>query len=97
MYSGPLIVGQKLILSHEPVDVPWAFNIHGHEHNKSNPLYLRHYDIVSHYDIASNVIGYKAVNLNTIIKAGLLSEIDSIHRITINNATKHPINKNEKS
>ena len=32
VFSGPLMIGEKIILSHEPLDISWAFNIHGHTH-----------------------------------------------------------------
>ena len=35
IYSGPLIISEKIILSHEPGEVPWALNIHGHDHGNS--------------------------------------------------------------
>ena len=33
VYTGPLTIGKKLILSHEPLNIPWSLNIHGHEHS----------------------------------------------------------------
>ena len=32
VYQGPLIIGEKLILSHEPIDIVGMFNLHGHIH-----------------------------------------------------------------
>lgn len=81
IYTGPLIIGEKLILSHEPVDVPWAFNIHGHDHNYS------HKGDCYHLNICSNVVHFFPVNLGQIIKNGLMRDITSIHRITIDEAS----------
>jgi calcineurin-like phosphoesterase family protein len=80
IYEGPLIISRKLILSHEPVNVPWAFNIHGHDHNDSVFIDDRH------LNVAANVINYDPVNLGKLIKDGLLSYAQDIHRITIDNA-----------
>lgn len=81
IYGGPLMVGEKLILSHEPVDVPWAFNLHGHDHSKYN-CWDRH-----HFNLAANVAYWDPYDLNKdFIKGGWLSHIDNIHRITIDAA-----------
>lgn len=84
IYEGPLIIGRKLILSHEPVDTPWAFNIHGHVHDITGP-YGRS---LNHMNLAANVIRYRPVSLGKIIKDGWLSYVQDIHRITIDNAIK---------
>ena len=81
VYGGPLMIGEKLILSHEPVNVPWAVNLHGHCHQGLfNP------DIY-HYNFCSDVIGYTPINLNQFMKTGPTAHIDSIHRQTIDKAT----------
>lgn len=85
IFTGALIVAEKLILSHEPVDIPWLFNIHGHDHNPS------HIGDINHINIASNVIGYKPISLSDVIKAGFLSNIDSLHQMTIYEASEHPL------
>lgn len=33
VYEGVLMINEKIILSHEPVEFKYAFNIHGHDHN----------------------------------------------------------------
>ena len=81
VYGGPLIIGEKLILSHEPVDVPWAFNIHGHTH-KNFVMDNRH------FNACLDANGYLPINLNQWMKQGYLSKIETIHRSTINTATK---------
>ena len=80
VYEGALIVGEKLIFSHEPVDIPWLYNIHGHDHAGRK----RH----NHMNVCSDVVDYKPVNLNQFLKAGHMSKVQTIHRETINNATK---------
>lgn len=79
VYEGALIVGEKLILSHEPVDIPWLFNIHGHDH-AGKPR-------KNHLNVCSDVIGYKPVNFNKFLKEGHMSKVETIHRQTIDKAT----------
>ena len=80
IYTGALIVGEKLILSHEPVDIPWLYNIHGHDHAGT--------ERPNHLNVCSDVIGYKPINFNQFLKSGHMSKIQTIHRATIDNATK---------
>ena len=80
VYEGALIVGEKLILSHEPVDIPWLFNIHGHDHAGKKRK--------GHLNVCSDVIGYEPINLTQRLKNGLMSSIVTIHRETIDNATE---------
>ena len=86
IYSGPLMISQKIILSHEPLkiytalpDIPIAFNIHGHDHSgkECNDSY--------HLNCASNVSFFELTSLSAIIEWGLTSDkhIKSIHRQTI--------------
>ena len=77
VYSGPVMLGEKLILSHEPVDVPWAFNIHGHIHDS------KHKNDKRHFNVCADVIGYTPVNMNQFMKSGALAHVETIHRQTI--------------
>lgn len=83
VYAGALIVGEKLILSHEPVDVPWAFNIHGHVHSGVPMSDERHFNVCGEARKC-----YEPVNLNQFMKAGFMSKIQAIHRNTIDSATE---------
>lgn len=80
VYEGALIVGEKLILSHEPVEIPWLYNIHGHDHAGHKRK--------NHLNVCSDVIGYEPINLTQKLKSGLMSAVTTIHRETIDNATK---------
>lgn len=82
IYEGPLMIGEKLILSHEPLDCSWAFNIHGHIHSGHRV------PTKTHLNVCSDVIKYTPLNLNNLLKTGLTSYITSIHRSTIDTATK---------
>lgn len=80
VYEGALIVGEKLILSHEPVEIPWLYNIHGHDHVGKKRK--------NHLNVCSDVIGYEPINLTQKLKSGLMSAITTIHRATIDSATE---------
>ena len=80
VYEGALIVGEKLILSHEPVEIPWLYNIHGHDHAGKKRK--------NHLNVCSDVIDYEPVNLTQKLKSGLMSAITTIHRATIDSATE---------
>ena len=80
VYEGALIVGEKLILSHEPVEIPWLYNIHGHDHAGKKRK--------NHLNVCSDVIGYEPINLTQKLKSGLMSAITTIHRATIDSATE---------
>ena len=89
IYAGPLFIADKILLSHEPVyGLPWCLNIHGHDHSNME-MYK---EGCKHLNFAANVCGYTPVNLGKLIKDGILSDIDSIHRITID----HAVEKKEK-
>ncbi len=94
IYTGPLFIAEKILLSHEPVyGLPWCLNIHGHDHNG-----VEHYkEGCKHINLAANVCGYTPLNLGKVIKEGVLSDIPSIHRMTIDGAMRKIENKNEKS
>lgn len=82
VYEGPVMLGEKLLLSHEPIEVPWAFNIHGHAHNgvhsKAGALNVC---------IGAEGMGYKPINLNQFLKSGPTAKVQTIHRGTIDKAT----------
>lgn len=81
VYGGPLVIGEKLILSHEPVDVPWALNLHGHVHA------LSHKNDKHHFNCCAEHLNYIPLNLNQFMRSGPTARIDTIHRETIDKAT----------
>ena len=83
VYEGPLMVNDRLILSHEPIEqLPkYMFNIHGHDHSKW-------FNSPQHLNVCAENINYTPVNLLNLLKTGLLKNIDSIHRCCIDKATK---------
>lgn len=91
VYAGALIVGERLILSHEPVDVPWAFNIHGHVHHGEPMSDNRHFNVCGEARKC-----YEPVNLNQFMKAGFMAKVQTIHRDTIDKATKRAKKRGKK-
>lgn len=82
IYDGPLMINDRLILSHEPIDVPeYMFNIHGHDHSGS--MFDEH-----HLNLCAELIDYTPISLSNFIKKGGLAKIPNIHRVTINTATE---------
>ena len=82
VYGGALFIGEKIVLSHEPINIPFALNIHGHVHDK------RAKSDKKHINVCSDVIGYMPINFNQLMKSGPTSKIETVHRTTINKATK---------
>ena len=80
IYTGPLMIGEKLILSHEPIQVPWATNIHGHDHAGAKRKGC--------INACLDVTGYEPINMNQLLKSGIFKDIESIHRLTIDKATE---------
>lgn len=93
IYTGPLFIAEKILLSHEPVlGLPWCLNIHGHDHSGI----CDYHDGGHHLNLAANVCGYIPVNLGRIIQGGYMSGIDSIHRMSIDKAIERKARKDER-
>lgn len=82
VYEGPIFISDKILLSHEPVDLPFCLNIHGHDHSgwyKTEGPSL---------NVCAELIDYTPVNLGKLIKSGALSKVPSIHRMAIDKQIK---------
>lgn len=84
VYEGPLFISEKILLSHEPIKLPFAFNIHGHDHSN----WSSKDDDFHHLNVCAEHIDYTPVNLTALIKNGIASQVDTIHRETIDAATE---------
>lgn len=93
VYEGPLMINEKIILSHEPImNLPkYLFNIHGHDHNITY-IDNRHLNVCAD----NKLLGYKPLNLLSLIKNGLTSRVTSIHRETIDFATARKRKREQK-
>ena len=80
IYNGPLFISDRILLSHEPINLPFTLNIHGHDHSNSEQVAPHHLNLCAEH------IDYEPVAFKKIIKYGLLKNVPSIHRITIDNA-----------
>lgn len=89
VYEGPIMVNDRVILSHEPIDnVPsYFFNIHGHDHNGLKR------DEEHYLNTCAEHIHYTPVPLLSLLKKGLLSKVESIHRETIDKATERKLKR----
>lgn len=88
IYTGPLVIAPKLILSHEPVRVPWAVNIHGHNHCRAQDVERDELCNIVGYNACCDVVGFEPVNLGVLIKDGIMADVTDIHRIAIDNTTE---------
>lgn len=70
--------------------MPWCLNIHGHYHNGVEA----YKEGCKHINLAANVCGYTPLNLGKAIKEGVLAEIPSIHRMTVDRAIVKKQKKN---
>lgn len=84
VYSGPLFIAEKLVLSHEPLEglEEIALNLHGHVHT------IEGNDDDSHLNCVVERNSFFPINLSNIIKIGRLNKILGIHRVTIDKASE---------
>ena len=87
VYEGVVMLNNKILLSHEPVNLPFVFNIHGHDHSN-----IEAYDSDLHLNVCAEHINYTPVSLNELVKNGYFKDVPDIHRMTIDKA----INKKQK-
>lgn len=80
VYAGPVIIAERLILSHEPIDFPYAVNIHGHDHSN------RGFKDGLHINCCAEYINLTPICLSHIVKSGLLKNTIDIHREAIDKA-----------
>ena len=89
VYEGIVTLSDKLVLSHEPIYLPFMFNIHGHDHSNKNSI-----DDGLHLNVCAEHIDYTPISINALIKEGVLKDVASIHGITIDRASnKHKDNR----
>jgi calcineurin-like phosphoesterase family protein len=82
VYAGPVIISEKLILSHEPIAVQGMYNLHGHNHH-GKP------EGKNDFNFCADINNYEPIHFNSWMKEGHLAKMNTIHRNTINTATKN--------
>ena len=83
VYEGPVMIGEKIILSHEPLALDWAFNIHGHNHS------LNAKNEKNCFNVCPDATGhFEPIPLKKILEGGYMSDVKTVHRDTIDKATK---------
>lgn len=80
VFKGALIIGEKVILSHEHIAVPGMYNLHGHHHSPDWQ------DTPERMCLCVEKIDYTPLNLKKLLTDGRLKNIESIHRQTIERA-----------
>lgn len=83
VYSGPIFINNKILLSHEPVKLPFGVNIHGHDHAGVGMPDTYTLDMCASINVCSNVVRYEPQRLDTILKH---LKVEDLHRITIDKA-----------
>lgn len=78
VYEGPLFISDRILLSHEPIELPYCLNIHGHDHS----LWAR-FTVGKHINCCAEILGYEPISLKDIIKDGWLKDVKNIHRLYI--------------
>ena len=94
VYAGPLMISDKILLSHEPI-VPcpkYLVNLHGHTHDRP---FTYNFNDHKYYNFCSEALGYKPVSLSKLIKDGLLSKVDGIHRVAVDRAIDRKAKRNK--
>lgn len=78
VYEGPLFISNKILLSHEAINLEFGINIHGHEHG--NPIIYNQKENFASVNLCANTIGYVPYRLDDIVNN---CKCLDIHRLTI--------------
>lgn len=94
VYAGPLMISDKILLSHEPI-IPcpdYIVNLCGHVHANGHKFKVKKHQ---YYNFCAEAIHYKPVSLAELIKHGLLSGTKDIHEVTVAGAVARKQHKNK--
>lgn len=78
VYTGPLFIHPNIVLSHEPIELSFGYNIHGHRHGKTRFIYRANTNVM--INVAADVIDYTPVRLDKVIQE---FKVTDIHRVAI--------------
>ena len=89
VYEGPLMLNDRLIISHEDIyPLPsYMMNFHGHRHDKPHDVDSQH------KNFCAEAIDYCPVSLLKLLKEGALKDIESIHRHAVDRAVERKSHK----
>ena len=84
-----LSLSDKIIMTHEPIDInpKCMLNIHGHIHSST------YVEDMYHLCVSAERIDYTPIRLKDVIESGRLSKIETLHRDTIDKATERRIKR----
>lgn len=94
VYDGAVLISPQIILSHEPIDLPWCFNVHGHDHGAKTVWDLDDKREIVGINLAGNVCNFVPFNLNDFANNGGLKKIPTIHRLAIEKQKEEKLNNN---
>lgn len=78
VYEGPLFISNKILLSHETINLEFGLNIHGHEHANRN-IYTCN-DKKASVNVCSNIVNFTPMRLDDIF---FNCKVEDIHRVII--------------
>lgn len=84
VYNGPLFINSKILLSHEPITLPFGINIHGHVHNGVEHIYTSGVSVS--INMCSDVVNFEPMRLTDIVKG---FNVQELHRTTIDKAVEN--------
>lgn len=85
VYESCLMISERIMLSHEPYNLPFALNIHGHDHAG---LHRSGWSL----NVCAELIDYQPMPLSVIIKSGILKDVPSMHRWATDFAINRKLN-----
>lgn len=84
VFDGPLFINNKILLSHEPINIPFGINIHGHVHGATTK-YTYTANTKVDINICSDVVDFEPLRLDKLIEQ---FKVEDIHRQCIDKATE---------
>ena len=87
VYEGPLMIGDRVLLSHEPVDFPHAVNLHGHDHSGTAFRDGRHLNLCAEF------LNYLPMPLREALAKCPPSKVRGIHEEAVARARANPRGK----
>ena len=96
VFAGFLAISDKIILSHEEFRPcpTYVVNLHGHTHDRPFKYTA---DGITYYNFCAEAINYQPVSLSELIKHGLLSGVDDIHRVAVDRAIDRKSKREKKT